>query len=130
MLARTLPSTSANLRRPLYPHYYSAVVTPPSDGRIPVDSSWNHTSLFQLSAGQCTWRCRPVSKGAIYAPPRLGLLVESTMNQFVKRFYLIVVFVFGCVTPVMANQPPGPGVSLPQILMLPLMALFTALCGT
>jgi hypothetical protein len=51
------------------------------------------------------------------------------MNSSGKRFYLIAAFVLGSVTPVMANQPPGPGVSLPQTLMLPLMALFTALGG-
>jgi hypothetical protein len=29
----------------------------------------------------------------------------------------------------MANQPPGPGVALPQVFMLPMMALLTALGG-
>ena len=51
------------------------------------------------------------------------------MTPFVKRSCWIVVFAFGSVTPAMANQPPGPGVGLAQTLMLPLMALFTALGG-
>jgi len=51
------------------------------------------------------------------------------MKPPLKRFFMIIVLVFGCVPPVMANQPPGPGVSLPQILMLPLMAFFTVLAG-
>jgi hypothetical protein len=51
------------------------------------------------------------------------------MNSLGQRFLLIVALVSACATPAMANQPPGPGVSLPQILMLPLMALFTVLGG-
>jgi hypothetical protein len=51
------------------------------------------------------------------------------MNSPGKHFLVIVAVVLACATPAMANQPPGPGVSLPQILMLPLMALFTALGG-
>ena len=55
--------------------------------------------------------------------------MAGTMKPLLKRFCMSVVLVFGCVPPVMANQPPGPGVSLPQILMLPLMAVFTAFGG-
>jgi hypothetical protein len=51
------------------------------------------------------------------------------MNSLGKRFFFFVAVVLTCATPVMANQAPGPGVSLPQILMLPLMTLFTALGG-
>jgi hypothetical protein len=51
------------------------------------------------------------------------------MNSLGKHFFVIVAVVLACATPAMANQPPGPGVSLPQILILPLMALFTALGG-
>src|SRR5260370_34556703 len=50
-------------------------------------------------------------------------------NSFIKRCCCIVFFIFCLVTPALANQPPGPGVSLPQILMLPMMALLTALGG-
>ena len=51
------------------------------------------------------------------------------MNSLIKRFCLAVVLFLVGASPALANQPPGPGVSLPQILMLPLMALLTALGG-
>src|SRR5258708_7033762 len=129
MLARPLLSAAAALRRPLYPHDYSAMAAPTSGGRIHLDSSGNQTSSLKLSISQYSWRCGPISKAAIYAPPRLDLLVEGTMNSLIKRFCLAVVLVLVGVSPTLANQPPGPGVSLPQILMLPLMALLTAVGG-
>ncbi len=51
------------------------------------------------------------------------------MNSFIKYVCFVVVLTLFSVSPALANQPPGPGVSLPQILMLPLMALLTALGG-
>jgi hypothetical protein len=51
------------------------------------------------------------------------------LNSFIKRCCCIAFFIFCLVTPALANQPPGPGMSLPQILMLPMIALLTALGG-
>lgn len=51
------------------------------------------------------------------------------MKGLTKRCACIFVFALLSVSPAFANQPPGPGVGLPQILMLPMMALFTALGG-
>lgn len=51
------------------------------------------------------------------------------MTKFVHRFFWIFLIVQTFTTPAMANQPPGPGVSLPETLMLPMMALLTALGG-
>jgi hypothetical protein len=51
------------------------------------------------------------------------------MNTPAKRAAWIGLFALVSVAPAFANQPPGPGVSLPQTLMLPMMALFTALGG-
>jgi hypothetical protein len=51
------------------------------------------------------------------------------MSRLVQRAAWIVFFTLLSATPALANQPPGPGVGLPQTLMLPMMALFTALGG-
>ena len=51
------------------------------------------------------------------------------MKNLARRSYWLAFFIFAFAVPAFANQPPGPGVALPQILMLPLMAAFTAVGG-
>jgi hypothetical protein len=47
----------------------------------------------------------------------------------VRRCVFIALLALACEIPAYANQPPGPGVALPAVLMLPMMALLTALGG-
>ena len=51
-------------------------------------------------------------------------------RRFALRYFAgIVLLTLATSVPAFANQPPGPGVSLPAILMMPMMALLTALGG-
>ena len=47
----------------------------------------------------------------------------------VRHCAVIAVLAFGTAVPAYANQPPGPGVLFPAILMIPMVELFTALGG-
>jgi hypothetical protein len=57
---------------------------------------------------------------------------ETVLNvgkRSTTRLCGVAFFMLCAAAPALANQPPGPGVAVPQILMLPIMALLTAIGG-
>lgn len=63
----------------------------------------------------------------------MGILLEDPLNvnalKAVRGTCRTLVLLILVTTPAFANQPPGPNVALAEVLMLPLMALLTAVGG-